>query len=132
MTRHSIMFSDDVLSTIHARHVRNEALSRIADSLGVAHSTLRKQLSSWRLNNNIRGPGISPKQRKPAPVHVERIKKNAAPLESFVAAIDVRKCLWMGGGIEWDPACGCDRISGSSYCEAHEKASRRKTDEVSL
>ena len=132
MSRNTAIFSDDVLSTVHARHVRNESLSQIADSLGVAHSTLQKRLSVWRVNNNIRGPGISPKQRKPSPVHVERIKKRAAPLESFVAAVDARKCLWMGGGIEWEPACGCDRMSGSSYCAAHEKESRRKVDEVRI
>lgn len=124
------MFSSDVLSTVHARHVRNEALSRIADSIGVAHSTLRKQLSLWRVNNNIRGPGSSPKRRSKAPAHVERIKKHDAPLESFVAAVEAKTCLWMGGDVEWEPACGCDRMSGSSYCAAHEKESRRKVDEV--
>ena len=132
MSRNAVMFSSDVLSTVHARHVKKESLSVIADSLCVAHSTLRKQLSLWRVNNNIRGPGISPKQRKPAPVHVERLRKHAAPLESFVAAVDARKCLWMGGGIEWEPACGCDRMSGSSYCAAHEMQNRRKADEVRI
>ena len=45
MSRNAVMFSSDVLSTVHARHVKKESLSVIADSLCVAHSTLRKQLS---------------------------------------------------------------------------------------
>lgn len=132
MSRNAVMFSSDVLSTVHARHVKKESLSVIADSLCVAHSTLRKQLSLWRVNNNIRGPGISPKQRKPAPVHVERLKKSYDYLESFVAAVDAKTCLWMGSGLDFEKACGCKRAKGSSYCAAHEMQNRRKADEVRI
>lgn len=124
------MIPDDVLSAVHARHVKGEYLKSIANSIGIPMGTLGKHLGYWRARKNLRGPGSSPKRRSKAPAHVERIKKHDAPLESFVAAVEAKTCLWMGGGMGWEPACGCDRMNGSSYCAAHEKESRRKVDEV--
>ena len=132
MRRQFVKYTDDELAVMHTRHMGNETLETIADSVGVSRETLGKQLRVYREKNNLRGPGLSPLMLKIVPAQVERLKKKSAPLESFMAAIDARKCLWMGGGMGWEPACGCDRMSGSSYCTAHERESRRKADEVQL
>ena len=130
MRRQFVKYTDDELALMHTRHMGNETLETIADSVGVSRETLGKQLRVYREKNNLRGPGMSPLRITIVPAQVERLKKKSAPLGSFLAAIDARKCLWMGGGMGWEPACGCDRMSGSSYCALHERESRRKVDEV--
>lgn len=130
MQKQFVKCTDDELFIMHTRHMGNEPLVSIADSIGISRGALNKQLQAYRKKNDLRGPGAAHLRGKIISVQVTRFKKKPETLESFSGAIDARKCLWMGGGMGWEPACGCDRMNGSSYCEAHEKQSRRKVDEV--